>query len=29
MLDPQAVLPGYGKVAELAEPIKDQVWLVK
>lgn len=29
LLDPQAVLPGYGKVAELAEPIKDQVWLVK
>jgi 2-amino-4-hydroxy-6-hydroxymethyldihydropteridine diphosphokinase len=29
LLDPQAVLPGYGKVAELAEPIKEQVWLVK
>ena len=29
LLDPQAVLPGYGKVVELAEPIKDQVWLVK
>ena len=29
LLDPQAVLPGYGRVAELAEPIKDQVWLVK
>ena len=29
LLDPQAVLPGYGKVADLAEPIKDQVWLVK
>ena len=29
LLDPEAVLPGYGKVAELAEPIKDQVWLVK
>jgi 2-amino-4-hydroxy-6-hydroxymethyldihydropteridine diphosphokinase len=29
LLDPQAVLPGYGKVAELAEPIKNQVWLVK
>jgi 2-amino-4-hydroxy-6-hydroxymethyldihydropteridine diphosphokinase len=29
LLDPQAVLPGYGKVAELAEPIKDQVWLAK
>ena len=29
LLDPQAVLPGYGKVADLAEPLKDQVWLVK
>ena len=29
LLDPQAVLPGYGKVADLAESIKDQVWLVK
>ena len=29
LLDPQAVLPGYGKVSDLAEPIKDQVWLVK
>jgi 2-amino-4-hydroxy-6-hydroxymethyldihydropteridine diphosphokinase len=29
LLDHQAILPGYGKVAELAEPIKDQVWLVK
>lgn len=29
LLEPQAILPGHGKVAELAEPIKDQVWLVK
>jgi 2-amino-4-hydroxy-6-hydroxymethyldihydropteridine diphosphokinase len=29
LLDPQAVLPGYGKVTELAEPLKEQVWLVK
>jgi 2-amino-4-hydroxy-6-hydroxymethyldihydropteridine diphosphokinase len=29
LLDPQAILPGYGKVAELAAPLKDQVWLVK
>lgn len=29
LLDPNAVLPGYGLVAELAEPIKDQVWLAK
>ena len=29
MLDPQAILPGHGKVADLAEPLKDQVWLVK
>lgn len=29
LLDPQAVLPGYGKVSDLAEPLKDQVWLVK
>jgi 2-amino-4-hydroxy-6-hydroxymethyldihydropteridine diphosphokinase len=29
LLDPQAILPGYGKVAELAEPLKEQVWLVK
>ena len=29
MLEPEAVLPGYGRVADLAEPIKDQVWLVK
>ena len=29
LLDPQAILPGYGKVADLAEPLKDQVWLVK
>jgi 2-amino-4-hydroxy-6-hydroxymethyldihydropteridine diphosphokinase len=29
LLDPQAILPGYGKVADLAEPIKDQVWLAK
>jgi 2-amino-4-hydroxy-6-hydroxymethyldihydropteridine diphosphokinase len=29
LLDPQAILPGYGKVVDLAEPLKDQVWLVK
>jgi 2-amino-4-hydroxy-6-hydroxymethyldihydropteridine diphosphokinase len=29
LLDPQAILPGYGKVFDLAEPLKDQVWLVK
>lgn len=29
LLDPKAVLPGYGSVAELAEPMKDQVWLAK
>jgi 2-amino-4-hydroxy-6-hydroxymethyldihydropteridine diphosphokinase len=25
-LDPEAVLPGHGKVADLAEPIANQVW---
>jgi 7,8-dihydro-6-hydroxymethylpterin-pyrophosphokinase len=25
-LDPEAVLPGHGKVADLAEPISNQVW---
>jgi 2-amino-4-hydroxy-6-hydroxymethyldihydropteridine diphosphokinase len=29
LLDPQAVLPGYGSVAALAEELKDQVWLAK
>ncbi len=29
MLDPQAVLPGYGSVAALADELKDQVWLAK
>ncbi|WP_138275870.1 2-amino-4-hydroxy-6-hydroxymethyldihydropteridine diphosphokinase [Rhodoluna limnophila] len=29
LLEPDAVLPGYGSVKELAEPIKDQVWLVR
>ena len=29
MLDEKAVLPGHGLVAELAEPIKNDVWLVK
>jgi 2-amino-4-hydroxy-6-hydroxymethyldihydropteridine diphosphokinase len=29
LLDPQAILPGYGSVAELAQPLQDQVWLVK
>ncbi|MEN9969979.1 MAG: hypothetical protein RLZZ229_187 [Actinomycetota bacterium] len=28
-LDPAAVLPGYGSVKELAEPLKDQVWFTK
>ena len=25
-LDPEAVLPGHGKVSDLAEPIASQVW---
>lgn len=29
MLEPDAVLPGHGLVSELAEPMKDQVWLAK
>ena len=29
MLDPQAVLPGYGSVKELADSMQDQVWLVR
>lgn len=29
MLEPDAVLPGHGSVSELAEPMKDQVWLAK
>ena len=29
LLEPDAILPGYGSVAELAEPLKDQVWLVE
>lgn len=29
LLDPEAVLPGHGKVAALAEPLTDQVWLSK
>jgi 2-amino-4-hydroxy-6-hydroxymethyldihydropteridine diphosphokinase len=29
LLEPQAILPGYGSVAELAEPLKNQVWLVR
>ena len=29
MLDPQAILPGYGSVKELAEPMQSQVWSVK
>lgn len=28
-LDPEAVLPGHGKVAKLAEPLSDQVWKFK
>ena len=27
LMNPAAVLLGHGKVAELAEPIKDQVWI--
>jgi 2-amino-4-hydroxy-6-hydroxymethyldihydropteridine diphosphokinase len=27
LMNPSAVLPGHGRVAELAEPIKDQVWV--
>lgn len=29
LMDPDAELIGYGKVSELAEPIKNQVWLQK
>jgi 2-amino-4-hydroxy-6-hydroxymethyldihydropteridine diphosphokinase len=29
LMDSEAELVGFGKVAELAEPIKDQVWLQK
>ena len=29
LMNPSAVLPGHGRVAELAEPIKDQVWVSK
>lgn len=29
LMDSEAVLVGFGKVSELAEPIKDQVWLRK
>lgn len=29
MLEPDAILPGYGSVAALAEPLKNQVWPVK
>jgi 7,8-dihydro-6-hydroxymethylpterin-pyrophosphokinase len=29
MLDENAVLPGHGSVTALAEPIKNDVWLVK
>lgn len=28
-IEPDAVLPGHGSVAELAEPLKSQVWVVK
>ena len=27
LMNPSAVLPGHGRVAELAEPIKNQVWV--
>ena len=29
LMDSEAELVGFGKVAELAEPVKDQVWLQK
>lgn len=29
MLEPDAVLPGYGSVKDLAEPMKNEVWLAK
>lgn len=29
MLDENAILPGHGSVSDLAEPIKNDVWLVK
>lgn len=29
LMDEEAMLPGYGLVAKLAEPIKNQVWLQK
>lgn len=28
-IDPEAVLPGYGSVTELAEPLRSQVWQAK
>lgn len=28
-IEPEAILPGHGSVAELAEPLKDQVWQIK
>jgi len=27
LMNPSAVLPGHGKVAELAEPLKHEVWI--
>jgi 2-amino-4-hydroxy-6-hydroxymethyldihydropteridine diphosphokinase len=29
LMDPEAELPGFGSVKDLAEPIKNQVWLQK
>jgi hypothetical protein len=29
MLEPDAVLPGYGSVKELAAPMQKEVWQVK
>lgn len=29
LADPEAVIPGHGKVAELAKAVRDQVWLVE
>jgi 2-amino-4-hydroxy-6-hydroxymethyldihydropteridine diphosphokinase len=29
LMNPSAVLPGHGKVADLAEPLKHEVWISK
>jgi 2-amino-4-hydroxy-6-hydroxymethyldihydropteridine diphosphokinase len=28
-IEPDAVLPGYGSVKELAEPLRNELWLAK